>query len=143
MKNDKLKEALSLIKLINQKNLELEKNLLELTKLTRNEMLIEITTDIIKKHKILQEEGFLKEEVCKSETEEEDSISFILDNLISNIKKSPSKKIIYLRAFLDRFPDDEINDQDKNAIMQSIQDENPEDLKEKLLSLIKVFKIEF
>jgi len=143
MENDKLKETLSLIKLINQKNLEIEKNLSELTKLTRNEMLIEITTDIIKKHKILQEEGFLKEEVYKSETEEEDSISIILDNLISNIKKSPSKKIIYLRAFLDRFPEDEINDQDKNAIIQSIQDEDPDDLKEKMLSLIKVFKIEF
>ncbi|MFX1495952.1 MAG: hypothetical protein ACFFBH_00350 [Promethearchaeota archaeon] len=142
MENDKLKETLSIIKSIRQKYIEIEKNLSELTSLTRNEMLVEITTDIIKKHKILQDEGFSKEDFCETETEDANSISLFLDNLISDIKKSPSKKIIYLRSFLDKFPENEINEQNKNAIIKSIQDENPEDLKEKLLSIIKVFKIE-
>ncbi|MFX1415084.1 MAG: hypothetical protein ACFFA2_14820 [Promethearchaeota archaeon] len=139
MENDKLKETLSKIKLIDQKNLEIEKALSELPILSRNDMLIEITNDIIKQHKILQEEGYSKE-MCASETADMDSISIILDTLILDIKKTPSKKILYLRSFLDKFH--EINEQDKNVIIQSIQDENLEKLKEKLLSIMNVFKIE-
>lgn len=140
MKNDKLKETISIIKLIDQKNLEIEKALSELPILSRNDMLIEITNDIIKQHKILQEEGYSKEDMCAFETADMNSISIILESLILDIKKTPSKKILYLRSFLDKFH--EINEQDKNVIIQSIQDENPENLKDKLLSLMNVFKIE-
>ncbi|MFX0018215.1 MAG: hypothetical protein ACFFAK_17435 [Promethearchaeota archaeon] len=140
MEKDKLDETLSNIKSIDKKNLEIEKNLSELPILSRKEMLIEITNDIIKQHKILHEEGFSKESVCTSESGETDSISVVLDNLISNIKKTPSKKIIYLRLFLDRFH--EISEQDKNVLIQSIKDANPEELKEKILPLISVFKLE-
>ena len=45
----------------------------------------------------------------------------LIDNLISNIQKNPSKKKIYLRLFLDRFPD--LSNQDKKDIIQSIEDE--------------------
>jgi len=41
--------------------------------------------------------------------------------IISNIQINPSKKKIYLRLFLDRFPD--LSDQDKKDIIQSIEDE--------------------
>jgi len=41
----------------------------------------------------------------------------LIDNLISNIQKNPSKKKIYLRLFLDRFPD--LSNQDKKDIIQS------------------------
>ena len=140
MEKDKLDETLSNIKSIDKKNLEIEKNLSELPILSRKEMLIEITNDIIKQHKILHEEGFSKEIVCTSELGEADSISVILDNLISNIKKTPSKKIIYLRLFLDKFH--EISEQDKNVIIQSIKDANTEELKEKILPLLSVFKLE-
>lgn len=140
MEKDKIDETLSNIKSIDKKNLEIEKNLSELPILSRKEMLIEITNDIIKQHKILQEEGFSKENVYTSEPGEVDSISIILESLISDIKKTPSKKIIYLRLFLDRFH--EISEQDKNVIIQSIKDENPEELKEKILPLISVFKLE-
>ncbi|MHA2429780.1 MAG: hypothetical protein ACXACC_01985 [Promethearchaeota archaeon] len=140
MEKDKLDETLSNIKSIDKKNLEIEKNLSGLPILSRKEMLIEITNDIIKQHKILQEEGFSKESVCTSELGEVDSISIILESLILDIKKTPSKKIIYLRLFLDRFH--EISEQDKNVIIQSIKDENPEELKEKILPLISVFKLE-
>jgi len=61
MEKDKLDETLSNIKSIDKKNLEIEKNLSELPILSRKEMLIEITNDIIKQHKILHEEGFSKE----------------------------------------------------------------------------------
>lgn len=140
MEKDKLDETLSTIKSIDKKKTEIEKNLSELPILSRKEMLIEITNDIIKQHKILHEEGFSKESAFTSEPGEADSISVILDNLISNINKTPSKKIIYLRLFLDRFH--EISEQDKNVIIQSIKDEPPEELKEKILPLISVFKLE-
>ncbi|MFX1586670.1 MAG: hypothetical protein ACFFC1_00830 [Promethearchaeota archaeon] len=140
MEKDKLDEALSTIKSIDKKKLEIEKNLSELPILSRKEMLIEITNDIIKQHKILNEGGFSKEDVWPSEPGETDSISLILDNLISDIKKTPSKKIIYLRLFLDRFH--EISEQDKNVIIQSIKDEHPKELKEKIQPLISVFKLE-
>ncbi|MFX0180710.1 MAG: hypothetical protein ACFE78_11000 [Candidatus Hodarchaeota archaeon] len=140
MEKDKLDETLSTIKSIDIKKLEIEKNLSELPILSRKEMLIEITNDIIKQHKIFHEEGFSKESVYTSEPGEADSISVILDGLIKDIKKTPSKKIIYLRLFLDRFH--EISEQDKNVIIQSIKDENPEELKEKILPLISVFKLE-
>jgi len=141
MEKEKLNDTLSIIKSINEKNKEIEKNLSELPLLTRKDMLIEITNDIVKQHKILREEGFSKESICVAESDEKDSMLIILDNLISNIKKSPSKKIVYLRLFLDRFP--EISDQDKNVIIQSIKDEDLEELKEKMIALISVFKIEF
>ena len=140
MEKDKLDETLSTIKSIDKKKLEIEKSLSELPILSRKEMLIEITSDIIKQHKILREGGFSKEDVWPSEPGETDSISVILDNLILDIKKTPSKKIIYLRLFLDRFH--EISEQDKNVIIQSIKDEHPEELKEKILPLISVFKLE-
>lgn len=140
MDKDKLDETLSTIKSIDKKKIEIEKNLSELPILSRKEMLIEITNDIIKQHKILHEGGFSRESVFTSEPSEADSISVILDDLISNIKKTPSKKIIYLRLFLDRFH--EISEQDKNVLIQSIKDENPEELKEKILPLISAFKLE-
>ncbi|MFW9948391.1 MAG: hypothetical protein ACFFBZ_01155 [Promethearchaeota archaeon] len=140
MEKDKLDETLSTIKSIDKKKLEIEKNLSELPILSRKDMLIEITNDIIKKHRILHEEGFSKESIHASELGESDSISNVLDNLISDIKKTPSKKIIFLRLFLDRFH--EISEQDKNVIIQSIKDENPEELKEKILPIISVFKLE-
>ena len=99
MEKDKLDETLSTIKSIDKKKIEMEKNLSESPIISRKEMLIEITNDIIKQHKILHEEGFSKESAFISEPSEVDSISVILDDLISNIKKTPSKKIVYLRLF--------------------------------------------
>jgi len=49
------------------------------------------------------------------------SIGLLIDNLISNIQKNPSKKMIYFRLFLERFRD--FSDLDKNTIIQSLKDE--------------------
>jgi hypothetical protein len=48
--------------------------------------------------------------------------------------------VLYLRLFLDKFKD--ISDQDKNVVIQSIKDEDSKGLKEKILSILKVFKLE-
>ena len=135
-------ELLSMIKDLEKKNAEMEEFLSNLTITSRNDLLKEITRDIIEKNSIIKEHGFSKENICVSESVSSEliSISSIIDNLVSNIQKNPSKKVLYLRLFLDRFHD--ISDQDKNVLIQSVKDEASEGLKEKMLSLINVFKLE-
>ncbi len=135
-------ELLSMIKDIEKKNAEMEEFLSNLTITSRNDLLKEITSDIIEKNSIIKEHGFFKENVYVSESVSSEliSINSIIDNLVSNIQKNPSKKILYLRLFLDRFHD--ISDQDKNVLIQSVKDEAFEGLKEKMLSLINIFKLE-
>lgn len=142
MNQEKVNKTLLMIKDIEKKNREMEEFLSNLTITSRNDLLKEITSDIIKKNNIIKEHGFSKENICVSESTSSEliSISYIIDNLVSNIQKNPSKKILYLRLFLDRFHD--ISDQDKNVLIQSIKDEPSEGLKEKMLSLINVFKLE-
>jgi hypothetical protein len=142
MEPEKIIKTISIIKDIEKKNREMEEFLSNLTITSRNDLLKEITNDIIEKNSIIKEHGFSKENLCVSETESSEliSISSIIDNLVSNIQKNPSKKVLYLRLFLDRFHD--ISDQDKNVLIQSVKDETSEGLKEKMLSLITVFKLE-
>ena len=142
MEPEKIIKILSIIKDIENKNGEMEEFLSNLTITSRNDLLKEITNDLIEKSSIIKEHGFSKENICVSESVSPEliSISSIIDNLVSNIQKNPSKKVLYLRLFLDRFHD--ISDQDKNVLIQSVKDEASEGLKEKMLSLINVFKLE-
>jgi len=43
-----------------------------------------------------------------------------IDNLITNIQRKPSKKMVYLREFLEKFRD--LSDNDKNTIIQSLKE---------------------
>jgi len=142
MKRENTKKILSMIKNIEEKNIEMEEFLSNLTITSRNDLLKEITSAIIEKNSIIKEHGFSKENICVSESVNSEliSINSIIDNLVSNIQKNPSKKVLYLKLFLDRFHD--ISDQDKNVLIQSVKDEVSEGLKEKMLSLINVFKLE-
>ena len=142
MKRENVNKTLSMIKDIENKKVEIEEFLSNLTITSRNDLLKEITSDIIEKNSIIKEHGFFKDNISVSEpvSSELISINSIIDNLVSNIRKNPSKKILYLRLFLDRFHG--ISDPDKNVIIQSVKDEASEGLKEKMLSLINVFKLE-
>ena len=142
MKRENVDKTLSMVKDIEKKNREMEEFLSNLTITSRNDLLKEITSDIIKKNSIIKEHGFSKEPISVSESISSEliSINSIIDNLVSNIQKNSSKKVLYLRLFLDRFHD--ISDQDKNVLIQSVKDEDSEGLKEKMLSLINIFKLE-
>ena len=142
MEREKINNTLSAIKKIENDKEELELILSDLTIPTRKELIKNITHEIIDKHYYINEHGLSKELLSDSEviTSKSDSIESILDNLIQNIQKYPSKEVIYLRLFLDRFHD--ISEQDKNVIIQSVKDEKPDALKEKLLSLVVAFKLE-
>ena len=142
MEREKILKTLSLIEDFEQKNVEIDKILSNLPIFSRIELLQEITRDIIEKNTIIKEHGFPTENIYdpESSNQEATSINLLIDNLVSTIQKNPSKKVLYLRLFLDKFKD--ISDQDKNVVIQSIKDEDSEGLKEKILSILKVFKLE-
>jgi len=142
MERENILKTLSLIEGFEQKNAEIDEIISNLQISSRIELLQEITLDIIEQNSIIKEHGYDKKNTCdpESSNQENSSINVLIDNLVSNIQKNPSKKVLYLRLFLDRFRD--ISDQDKNVVIQSIKDEDSIGLKEKILSILKVFKLE-
>jgi type I restriction-modification system DNA methylase subunit len=142
MEREFIEKTLSLLKDLSDKNLKIEEILSEMSISSRNDLLRDISRDIIEKNSLVKEHGLSNEFTCEplSLDPEFISINTLLDNLVSNIKKNPSKKVIYLRLFLDRFHD--ISDQDKNVIILSVKEEDTKGLKNKMLSLINVFQIE-
>jgi len=142
MEGEDVNKILELIEDIKKKNSEMEQFVSNLNILSRNDLLKEISRDIIEKNAIFQEPEFHKEKDYKPEyiVDSTSSIRKIIDNTITNIQKYPTKRVIYLRIFLERFYD--ISEHDKTVILQSIKDEKIEDLKDKLLSLVNAFKLE-
>ncbi|MHA1192859.1 MAG: hypothetical protein ACTSP9_11260 [Promethearchaeota archaeon] len=139
MDKEQAKEALSLIKGIENKQSEIETFLSNLNISSRDEIVKEVIIEIIRNNSLFKELDITQEILNESKSTESNSKETVIDHLIFNIQNNPSKKIVYLRLFLDRFH--EISDQDKNVILQSIKNEKNEDLKEKLLSLVSVFKV--
>jgi hypothetical protein len=74
MNQEKVNKTLLMIKDIEKKNREMEEFLSNLTITSRNDLLKEITSDIIKKNSIIKEHGFSKENICASESVSEKSI---------------------------------------------------------------------
>ena len=139
MDKEQAKEAISLINGIENKQSEIETFLSNLNISSRDEIVKELIIEIIRNNSLFKELDITQEILNDSKSTESNSKKTIIDHLISNIQNNPSKKIVYLRLFLDKFH--EISDQDKNVILQSIKNEKNEDLKEKLLSLVSVFKV--
>jgi hemerythrin superfamily protein len=141
MERKKFNEVSRMIKGIEKKNLELEEFLSNLSILSRENMLRDITQDIIRNSEILKQLG-VNQDLIMPQDEQEEPFLFqaIVENSISEIKKNPSKKVLLLKELLNKMPD--ISDNDKNVILQSIKDEDPDKLKEKILSLVKIFKLQ-
>ncbi len=142
MEREIVDKALSILKDIDEKNIKIEELLSEMSVSSRNDLLRDITRDIIEKNNLIKEHGLSNEFLYESISTDPEviSINSLLDNLVSNIEINPSKKVIFLRLFLDRFHD--ISDQDKKVIIQSVKDEDNKGLKAKMLSLVNVFKLE-
>lgn len=140
MEREKFDDILSIIKEIEKKNSELEKYVSELPILSRNSMLEKITQDIVKNNKLFKEMGISSNAIPMGSVKKEPLlIQNIINNTISNIQANPSKKVIYLRSFLNLF--DDIYENDKNVLVQSLKDENSEKLIEKMTSLSNIFKL--
>jgi len=137
-------KILLIIKGIEEKNLELEDYLSNLTILSRNDVMKKISQDIIQNNKLLQEIVSSKEQLFSRGIKRSISpIQHIIEGFLSKIKNTPSKKIIYLREFLEIFKQ-EISEKDKDVILQSLKDEkNEEELKEKMITLATTFELKF
>lgn len=140
MEKGKMDKILSIIKEIEKKNLELIDFVLNLPIISRKNMLKEISQDIIKNNKLFHELGISKISIPITSTENEPLIiQSIIEDTISNIQANPSKKVIYIRKFLNFFED--ISEKDKDVIFKSLKDAHVEDLKDKMFSLANVFNI--
>ncbi len=140
MEKENLDILISMIKSIEKKNLEFDRYLSSLNFISRNNMLKEIISDIIKNNKFFQSIQLKDGEVClaKDELEKFSSETYI-KNLILKIQNEPSKKIIILREFLNRL--DGISESDLNVISKSLKNKNNEDLNKELLNLISIFSL--
>jgi len=135
------KEVISKIENIEKKYLELENFLSNLSVPSRDSILEEIHKDIIRKHTVFRNIRTGKAKICGDKMENQSSkILNLIQNTIENIKMNPVKKVLYLRKFLDKFID--ISDSDKNVVIKSLKSTDIDDLRDKMESLIRIFKIE-
>ena len=139
MEKQQVDKILSQIRDIEDKSLEIDKIISEMEVPNRDKILEEILKDIIRCNTLFQSLEISQEILSKNKVSEPESMQTVIENLISNIKKTPNKKILFLRLFLERF--EEISEKDKNVILQSLKDDDHEKIKEKLVSLISVFKL--
>lgn len=142
MEKGNLDKILSKIKGIEKKNVEFQKLISTLEIPSRNNMLKEISNDIIKNNKLFKElqgetTGII---VAKKEIENISNYNLIEETVL-NIQNNPSKKIIFLREFLNKM--EGISENDKDVLLQSLNDEKieAEELKEKMLSLANIFNL--
>jgi hypothetical protein len=134
-------KILEMIGAIEERNSEMEKYISNLSLLSRNEMLKEITLNIISNNNLLQELIGTDEKLITGGKCEKPSSDLIIEGYLSQIQKDPYKKVIYLRDFLDLFSE-KISEKDKEVILQSLKDEiENEKLKERMISLVNIFKL--
>ncbi len=135
----KLGKVLSMIKGIERKNLEFENYISNLNIYSRTNLLKEISFNIIKNSKLFQglNVDFRDVQAVKEKKEEILNNNFI-EATILKIRNNPTKKIIFLREFLDNLED--ISQNDKDVILQSLKDKENEELNQELSNLVQIFK---
>ncbi len=142
MEEANLEKIRSMIKGIEKKNTEFQQYLSNMKILSRNNILKEISYDIIKNNKLFQklQVGSNGVYVTKQEIKKTSNYNFI-EEIISKIQNNPTKKIIFLREFLNKI--EGISENDKDVILQSLSNEKieTEELKEKILTLANIFKL--
>ncbi|MFX1365286.1 MAG: hypothetical protein ACFFCE_17040 [Promethearchaeota archaeon] len=142
MERGNKERILEMIKAIENKNIEMEEYISNLSILSRNDMLKKITQDIINNNSILQEIIGSNAEVISSEEIGKNSSEMIIETYINKIQEDSHKKIIILRDFLDLFQE-RISEIDKEVILKSLKDiKNEEKLREEMLSLANIFKLD-
>ena len=135
---ERKKEILDFIREIENRNIELEKYLSGLSISSRNETLKDIMKDILENNEVLKEiEKSKGNHLHIAERKKDNMLENIVESYTSKILENPTKKIIYLREFLNHFQT--INDSDKDVILNSLKDENDEKLSQKMTSLVKIF----
>jgi len=141
MERENKEKILEIIKAIEDKNSEMKDFVSKLSILSRNDMLKDITRDIINNNSFIQALLETKDQIISREKKEKLSIDYTIDGYINKIQKNPHKKIIYLREYLELFRD-LISEKDKDVILNSLKDErNEEELKKRMLFLANTFEL--
>jgi hypothetical protein len=141
MKNGNSEKILEIIEAIEKKKSEMEGYLSNLSLYTRNDMLKEISQDIIINNPMLQEILGTEEKIIINERQEDKSFNHLINGYIAKIQQNPYKKVIFLREFLDLFQE-KVSEKDKDVILQSLKDEsNTEKLRDEMISLAIIFKL--
>ncbi len=141
MESGNKEKILEMIKAIEKKNSEMEDFISNLSIPTRNEMLKEISREIISNNSLLQEILGTEEQIVISENQEMLSFDHVIDGFITKIQQNPHKKVIFLREYLELFQD-RVSETDKDVIIQSLKDEkNDEKLRDEMISLANIFKL--
>ena len=142
MEKGNLDKILSKIKGIEKKNVEFQKLISTLEIPSRNNMLKEISNDIIKNNKLFKELQVEITGIIVGKEEIENISNYnLIEEIVLKIQNIPSKKIIFLREFLNKM--ENISENDKGVLLQSLNDEKSEieELKEKMLSLANIFNL--
>ena len=139
MEKENKGKILNMIREVENKNSEIEDYISNLQILSRNETLKDIMKDIIEKNTVLQEIEKSKGEHSHLEVKKEtNELQTLVESYISKIQENATKKIIYLREFLDNFQS--ISSSDKDVILNSLKDEKDKNkLREKMSSLVNIF----
>ncbi len=122
---------------IEEKNAQLAFYLKNMPFSSRNKMLQEIVRDVVANNELIRQLGIPTETMYTKKSVSESLIENVVAEMVVNIHNNESKKVIYLREFLGYFQD--ISENDKSVILQSLKDEKTENLKEKMLSLVNLF----
>lgn len=132
-------EILDMIRDIEEKDLEIKRYFSKLSLLSRKETLKEIMSNIIENNTILLEiEKSKGQHLHPRSKEQTNKFQDLVNSFITKIDENPTKKIIYLREFLENFAS--ISNTDKDVIINSLKDEpNYDKLREKMTSLVDVF----
>ncbi|KKK46269.1 hypothetical protein LCGC14_0693480 [marine sediment metagenome] len=131
-------QILDFIKEIENRNIELENYLSDLSISSRNATLKDIMKDILENNEVLRQiEKSKGIHLHTAEREKSSTLENMVESYTAKIIENPTKKIIYLREFLNNFRT--INDSDKDVILNSLKDENDEKLSQKMTSLVKIF----
>ena len=135
-----LEKLTFMIKEIEKKNNEFENFVSNLDVYSRANMLNEISSNIINNNKIFQELQLEQKTAClPKEKVEKSQVNNLIEQTFLKIQSDSSKKVIFLRAFLDNLKD--VSDNDKNVILNSFKNKNDDEIKEELSNLVKIFKI--
>jgi len=139
MEKGNFEKIFQMIESIEEKNSFLASYLKNLPFSSRNKMLKEIVRDVVSNNKMIKQLEIPIETMYTKEVISESLINKVVADIIVNIQNNETKKIIYLREFLNMFQ--EISENDKSVILQSLKDEKIENLEEKMLSLVSMFNL--
>jgi len=135
-----LVNLLFMIKELEKKNNEFENFVSNLDIYSRVNILKEISSHIINNNKIFQELQLEQKTVClPKEKLEKSQVNNLIEHTFIKIQSDSSKKVIFLRAFLENLKD--VSDNDVNVILNSFKNKSDDEIKDELSNLVKIFKI--